>query len=207
MSTVIGGAMLPHAPQFVTMPTPRTCDCACPSRANRQPAAAPIPTSSSLHRLEQFFRPRGAVHLHVGGEATGEFAGATSTGYSGANRLRSGAPALPAEFRSGLHLPRSRLRHLHSATHLGHTGPVLPIYVNAICRRSRPWSAAPFGPAVARIVTALGLNTGLSSRGILFSRRRRCNPELLGIRVLATRRRHSASLIGFESPSSTTPAI
>jgi 2,3-dihydroxyphenylpropionate 1,2-dioxygenase len=51
-------------------------------------------------------------------------------------------------------------------THIGHTGPVLPIYVNAYLPPQPTMERCyGFGQAVARIVTALGLKTVILSSG------------------------------------------
>jgi 2,3-dihydroxyphenylpropionate 1,2-dioxygenase len=51
-------------------------------------------------------------------------------------------------------------------THLGHTGPVLPIYVNAYLPPQPTMERCyAFGQAVARTVTALGLKTVILSSG------------------------------------------
>src|SRR5262245_47737564 len=83
ISTVIGGAMLPHAPQFFTMP--ETEDKANVERVRS--IAADIGTRLralnpdlwiifSNDHAEQFFHNAAPPFtVHVGGEATGEFAG------------------------------------------------------------------------------------------------------------------------------------
>ena len=83
MSTVIGGAMLPHAPQFFTMPD--TEDKANVEHVRQ--VAAEIGTRLralepdlwiifSNDHAEQFFHNAAPPFtVHVGGEATGEFAG------------------------------------------------------------------------------------------------------------------------------------
>ena len=83
MSSVIGGAMLPHAPQFFTMP--QTEDRGIVERVKR--AAAEIGARlRALHpdlwvifandHAEQFFHTAAPPFtIHVGGEANGEFAG------------------------------------------------------------------------------------------------------------------------------------
>src|SRR6185437_1330179 len=51
-------------------------------------------------------------------------------------------------------------------THLGHTGPVLPIYVNAYLPPQPTMERCyQFGQAIARTVTALGLKTVILSSG------------------------------------------
>ena len=83
MSSVIGGAMLPHAPQFFTMPA--TEDRGTVARVKQ--AAAEIGTrlkalapdlwiTFSNDHAEQFFHTAAPPFtVHVGNEAKGEFAG------------------------------------------------------------------------------------------------------------------------------------
>src|SRR5262245_36843657 len=83
MSTVIGGAMLPHAPQFFTMPETEdkknvehvrevAADIGKKLRA-LQPALWLI---FSNDHAEQFFHTMAPPFtVHVGGEASGDFAG------------------------------------------------------------------------------------------------------------------------------------
>src|ERR1700747_316171 len=82
-STVIGGAMLPHAPQFFTLPD--TEDKAVVARVRevaadvgrRLRALEPeLWIIFSNDHAEQFFHPAAPPFtVHVGGEARGEFAG------------------------------------------------------------------------------------------------------------------------------------
>src|SRR5262249_43479431 len=83
MSTVIGGAMLPHAPQFFTMPETEDKKVV----AHVREVAADIGKKLralkpdlwiifSNDHAEQFFHTSAPPFtVHVGGEATGEFAG------------------------------------------------------------------------------------------------------------------------------------
>ena len=83
MSRVIGGAMLPHAPQFFTMPETEDRDTV----ERVKTAAAEIGTRLRALRpdlwvifandhVEQFFHTAAPPFtIHVGGEAKGEFAG------------------------------------------------------------------------------------------------------------------------------------
>ena len=125
MSTVIGGAMLPHAPQFFTMPDTEDKALVAHVRevaadvGKRLRALEPdLWIIFSNDHAEQFFHTAAPPFtIHVGGEATGEFAGRkfhwkvpSEIGFELVRR------ALPAEFRSGLHQDRQdRLRHRHSA--------------------------------------------------------------------------------------------
>src|ERR1700691_2347481 len=83
MSTVIGGAMLPHAPQFFTMPDTEDKALVAHVRevaadvGKRLRALGPdLWIIFSNDHAEQFFPPTAPPFtIHVGGEATGEFAG------------------------------------------------------------------------------------------------------------------------------------
>ena len=83
MSTVIGGAMLPHAPQFFTMPDTEDKKNVEHVRAvaadigNKLRALKPdLWIIFSNDHAEQFFHNAAPPFtVHVGGEATGEFAG------------------------------------------------------------------------------------------------------------------------------------
>jgi 2,3-dihydroxyphenylpropionate 1,2-dioxygenase len=176
MSTVIGGAMLPHAPQFFTMPD--TEDKALITRVR----AVAADLGKRLRELkpdlwiifsndhaEQFFHTAAPPFtVHVGGEATGEFAG------------RKFRWTIPSEI--GFELVRQLYRQNFDPaftstakidyaigiplTHLDHTGPVLPIYVNAYLPPQPTMERCyQFGQAVARTVTTLGLKTVILASG------------------------------------------
>jgi len=176
ISTVIGGAMLPHAPQFFTMP--ETEDKAVVARVRE--VAADV--GKRLRALEpdlwiifsndhadQFFHTTAPPFtVHVGGEASGEFAG------------RKFHWAIPSEIAFELvrQLYRQNFDPAFTSTakidyaigipltHLGHAGPVLPIYVNAYLPPQPTMERCyAFGQAVARTVTALGLKTVILSSG------------------------------------------
>jgi hypothetical protein len=125
LSTVIGGAMLPHAPQFFTMPDTEDKANVENVRAVARKIGDKLKAMNpdlwiifSNDHAEQFFHNVAPPFtIHVGGEASGEFAGRKiPLEDSKRDWLRAGARALPTEFRSGLHLNRQdRLRHRHSA--------------------------------------------------------------------------------------------
>jgi 2,3-dihydroxyphenylpropionate 1,2-dioxygenase len=176
MSSVIGGAMLPHAPQFFTMPD--TEDAANVEHVRN--VAAEIGTRLralqpdlwiifSNDHAEQFFHQAAPPFtIHVGGEATGEFAG------------RKFHWKVPSEI--SFELVRSLYRQNFDPaftstakidyaigiplTHIGHTGPVLPIYVNAYLPPQPTMERCyAFGQAIARTVTQMGLKTVILSSG------------------------------------------
>lgn len=176
MSTVIGGAMLPHAPQFFTMPD--TEDKALVEQVRK--VAADIGKNLkalkpdlwiifSNDHAEQFFHNAAPPFtIHVGGEASGEFAGRkfhwkvpSEIGFELVRQLyRQGFdPAFTStakiDYAIGIPL-----------THIGLTEPVLPIYVNAYLPPQPTMERCyAFGQAIARSVTALGLKTVILSSG------------------------------------------
>ncbi len=140
-STVIGGAMLPHAPQFFTLPD--TEDKAVVAKVRevaadigeRLRALKPdLWIIFSNDHAEQFFHTTAPPFtIHVGGEATGEFAGRkfhwqipSEIAFELVRQLyrQNFDPAFTStakiDYAIGIPL-----------THIGHTEPVLPIYVNA----------------------------------------------------------------------------
>src|SRR5262249_45606149 len=176
MSTVIGGAMLPHAPQFFTMPDTE-------DKANVEHVrAVAADIGKRLRELEpdlwiifsndhaeQFFHNAAPPFtVHVGGEATGEFAGRkfhwqipSEIGFELVRQLyrQNFDPAFTStakiDYAIGIPL-----------THLGHTGPVLPIYVNAYLPPQPTMERCyAFGQAIARTVTAMGLKTVILASG------------------------------------------
>ncbi len=192
MSTVVGGAMLPHAPQFFTLP-----DTEDKTNVERVRAvAAEIGTRLralepdlwiifSNDHAEQFFHQAAPPFtIHVGGEATGEFAGRkfhwripSAIGFELVRSLyrQNFDPAFSStariDYAIGIPL-----------THLGHTDPVLPIYVNAYLPPQPTMERCyAFGQAIARTVTAMGLKTVILSSGGMShfpGTDRYANPEL-----------------------------
>ena len=176
MSTVIGGAMLPHAPQFFTMP--ETEDKANVERVRavaaeigkRLRALKPdLWIIFSNDHAEQFFHQAAPPFtVHVGGEASGEFAG---------RKFRWKIPSeisfelVRALYRQNFDPAFTSTAKIDYAigiplTHIGHSGPVLPIYVNAYLPPQPTMERCyAFGEAVARTVTAMGLKTVVLSSG------------------------------------------
>jgi 2,3-dihydroxyphenylpropionate 1,2-dioxygenase len=175
-STIVGGAMLPHAPQFFTLP--ETEDRSTVERVRA--VAAEIGTKLrslepdlwvlfSNDHAEQFFHTTAPPFtIHVGGEASGEFAGRnfhwkipSEVSFALVRDLyRQGFdPAFTstARFDYAMGIP---------LTHLGHTGSVLPIYVNAYLPPQPTIERCyAFGQAVARAVTVMGLRTVILASG------------------------------------------
>jgi 2,3-dihydroxyphenylpropionate 1,2-dioxygenase len=176
MSTVVGGAMLPHAPQFFTMPD--TEDKANVEHVRSVAAEIGVRLRAldpdlwiifSNDHAEQFFHNAAPPFtVHVGGEATGEFAGRkfhwkvpSEIGFELVRQLyrQNFDPAFTStakiDYAIGIPL-----------THLGHTGAVLPIYVNAYLPPQPTMERCyGFGQAVARTVTAMGLKTVILASG------------------------------------------
>lgn len=176
MSTVIGGAMLPHAPQFFTMPdtedkaTVEAVRAVAKDIGDKLKAMKPdLWIIFSNDHAEQFFHNAAPPFtIHVGGEATGEFAG------------RKFHWKIPSEISFELvrELYRQNFDPAFTSTakidyaigipltHLGITEPVLPIYVNAYLPPQPSMERCySFGQAVARAVTALGLKTVILASG------------------------------------------
>ena len=176
MSTVIGGAMLPHAPQFFTMPetedkavVAHVRDVAADIGRKLRALKPDLWIIFSNDHAEQFFHTTAPPFtIHVGGEATGEFAGRrfhwkipSEIGFELVRQLyrQNFDPAFTStakiDYAIGIPL-----------THIGHTDPVLPIYVNAYLPPQPTMERCyAFGQAVARTVTALGLKTVILSSG------------------------------------------
>src|SRR5262245_12663519 len=213
-STVIGGAMLPHAPQFFTMPdtedknlVAHVREVAADIGARLKALVPDLWIIFSNDHAEQFFHNVAPPFtVHVGGEASGEFAGRkfhwripSEIGFEIVRQLyrQNFDPAFTStariDYAIGIPL-----------THLGLTDPVLPIYVNAYLPPQPTMERCySFGQAVARTVTALGLKTVILSSGGMShfpGTDRYANPELAwDKRVLETLAAGNLkSLIGYD---------
>src|SRR5258708_29924540 len=178
VSTVIGGAMLPHAPQFFTMPESEDKANVERVRAVAREIGDKLKAMKpdlwiifSNDHAEQFFlNVAPPFTIHVGGEATGEFAGRefywkvpSETAFELVRELyrQNFDPAFTStakiDYAIGIPL-----------THLGVEDPVLPISVNAYLPPQPTIERCyAFGEAVARIVTGLSLRTvALASGGM-----------------------------------------
>jgi 2,3-dihydroxyphenylpropionate 1,2-dioxygenase len=176
MSTVVGGAMLPHAPQFFTMPDTEDKNLVAKVRqvaagiGEKLKALKPdLWIIFSNDHAEQFFHNAAPPFtVHVGGEAMGEFAGhkfhwkiPSEIGFELVRQLyrQNFDPAFTStariDYAIGIPL-----------THIGLTEPVLPIYVNAYLPPQPTMERCyAFGQAVARSVTVMGLKTVVLSSG------------------------------------------
>src|ERR1700757_3121710 len=199
MSSVIGGAMLPHAPQFFTMPETEDRDTVERVKA----AAAEIGTRLRALRpdlwiifanahVEQFFHAAAPPFtIHVGAEAKGEFAGRQFhwrvPGEIGFEIVRQMYAQGFCEDRLLCAVQRFEIvRQMYAQgfdpaftsvakidyalgiplTHLDIADPVLPIYVNAYLPPQPSMERCyAFGQALARIVSAMGLNTVVLASG------------------------------------------
>src|SRR6202790_5585145 len=141
MSTVIGGAMLPHAPQFFTMPetedkknVEHVREVAADIGEKLRALKPDLWILFSNDHAEQFFHNAAPPFtIHVGGEATGGFP------------CRTFHWKIPSDisvelvrdlYRQGFDPAFTSTAKIDYAmgiplTHLGHTEAVLPIYVNA----------------------------------------------------------------------------
>ena len=191
-STVIGGAMLPHAPQFFTLPdtedkalVAKVRDVAADVGKRLRALNPDLWIIFSNDHAEQFFHGVAPPFtIHVGGHADGHFAGhdfhwdiPSAIGFELVRQLyRQGFdPAFTstAKFDYAMGIPLS---------HIGHTGSVLPIYVNAYLAPQPTMARCyAFGEAIARAVTTLGLKTVVLASGGMShfpGTNRYSNPEL-----------------------------
>ena len=175
-STIVGGAMLPHAPQFFTMPETEDVANVEAVRAVAKRIGDGLKALKpdlwiifSNDHAEQFFHHVApAFAVHVGGEATGSFAGRPFhwqvPGEVGLELVRE-------LYRQGFDPAFTSTAKIDYAigiplTHLELDEPVLPIYVNAyLPPQPTPERCYAFGQAVARAVTNLGLRTVVLASG------------------------------------------
>jgi 2,3-dihydroxyphenylpropionate 1,2-dioxygenase len=176
MSTVVGGAMLPHAPQFFTMPdtedkknVKQVRDVAAKIGDGLRALDPDLWIIFSNDHAEQFFHNAAPPFtIHVGGEATGEFAGRK---FHWKIPSEIGFEIVRQLYRQNFDPAFTSTAHIDYAigiplTHLGHTGPVLPIFVNAYLPPQPTMERCyAFGQAIARTVTVLGLKTVILSSG------------------------------------------
>jgi 2,3-dihydroxyphenylpropionate 1,2-dioxygenase len=175
-SAVIGGAMLPHAPQFFTMPqtedrgtVERVKAAAAEIGARLKSLAPDLWVIFANDHAEQFFHTAAPPFtVHVGVEAKGEFAGCDfrwrvpgEIGLEIVRQMYSQGfdPAFTsvAKIDYALGIP---------LTHLDVRDPVLPVYVNAYLPPQPTMERCyAFGQALARIVGAMGLRTAVLASG------------------------------------------
>jgi 2,3-dihydroxyphenylpropionate 1,2-dioxygenase len=176
VTSILGGAMLPHAPQFFTLPETEDKD----NVAEVQAVAARIGEKlkalrpevwisvSNDHAFQFFQKVAPPFTFHVGGEARGEFAGrrfsyhlASELSFRVVRELYGMGfdPAFTstAEVDYALGIP---------LTHLGVEAPVLPIFVNAYLPPQPPMERCyAFGRALAQVLERLGVRAVLVASG------------------------------------------
>jgi 2,3-dihydroxyphenylpropionate 1,2-dioxygenase len=177
-TTIVGGAMLPHAPQFFTLPETEdkatvqsVRDVAARIAAGLKALEPDLWIMIANDHAQQFFHQCAPPFtLHVGGEARGRFSGPdfrysvpSAISFELVRRLyRAGFdPAFTssAEIDYALGIP---LTHLGIESHV----PVLPIYVNAYLPPQPTMERCyAFGHALANAVTAMGLRTAVIASG------------------------------------------
>jgi 2,3-dihydroxyphenylpropionate 1,2-dioxygenase len=175
-STVVGAAMLPHAPQFFTMPATEdktvvqeVRDIAARIGEKLRALNPDLWIIFSNDHAEQFFHHTAPPFtIHVGGEASGHFAGRDFhwevPGEIGVQLVRE-------MYNQGFDPAFSSTAKIDYAigiplTHIGLKSPVLPIYVNAYLPPQPTMERCyAFGQAIARSVTLLGLRTVILSSG------------------------------------------
>ena len=173
---ILGGALLPHAPQFFTRP--ETEDTATVARVETVAAqigerlSALNPdvwvTISNDHTQQFFLHCAPPFALHVGGEARGAFAGrefrypiASELSFALVRQLYAQGfdPAFSstAEVDYALGIP---------LTHMGVSGPLLPVFVNAYLppQPTMPRCYA-FGKAVSAALSVLGVTAVVMASG------------------------------------------
>jgi 2,3-dihydroxyphenylpropionate 1,2-dioxygenase len=213
-STIIGGAMLPHAPQFFTQPDTEPKEViAAVQKIGREigdrlrEKKPDLWIMFSNDHAEQFFHNSAPPFtIHVGGEARGEFAGRT---FHWQIPSEIGFELVRQMYRQGFDPAFTSTAAIDYAigiplTHLGISDPVLPIYVNAYLPPQPTMERCyAFGQAVARAVSAMGLRTVILSSGGMShfpGTDRYSNPELdWDHKVLAKLTEGNLkSLIGFD---------
>lgn len=175
-TAVLGGALLPHAPQFVTRPASEDADTIARveqagQRIGRKLAALQPDiwvTVSNDHAQQFFLDCAPPFALHVGGAAKGNFAGksfrhpvASEVSFALVRELyRSGfdpAFSSTAEVDYALGIPLS---------HLGVQGPLVPVFVNAYLPPQPTMERAyAFGQALASAIDALRLKAVVVASG------------------------------------------
>lgn len=213
-TTVVGGAMLPHAPQFFTLPDTEDMrvvqevrDLAAQIGEKLRALEPDLWIIFSNDHAEQFFHQTAPPFtIHVGGEASGHFAGRDFhwevPGEIGLKLVRElYAQGFDPAFSSTAKIDYAIGIPL---THIGLTAPVLPIFVNAYLPPQPSMERCyAFGQAVARAVTLLGLRTVILSSGGMShfpGTDRYSNPELAWDKKVLEKLAEGKlkSLIGFD---------
>ena len=175
-SAILGGALLPHAPQFFTQP--QTEDKANIARVENVAArigaelAALKPdvwiTISNDHTQQFYLDCAPPFALHVGGEGRGSFAG-RSFQYPIASELSF--EVIRRLYRLGFDPAFSSTAEVDYAlgiplTHMGTQGPLLPIFVNAYLPPQPTMERCyAFGEAVASVLATLNVKAVVMASG------------------------------------------
>src|SRR5260370_8686535 len=176
LSSVIGGAMLPHAPQFFTMPetedkkvVEHVREVAAEVGRKLRALKPDLWIIFSNDHAEQFFHVSAPPFtVHVGGEASGEFAGRKFHWKTPSDIAFDIVRALYRQNFDPAFTSTAKIDYAIGIplTHLGHTEAVLPIYVHTYLPPQPTMERCyAFGQAVARTVTALGLHHGGAASG------------------------------------------
>ena len=173
---VVGGAFLPHAPQFFTLPETEDKDTVARVKKVAQKIGDKLKALKpdlwiifSNDHAEQFFHNMAPPFtIHVGGEASGEFAGHK---FNWKIESNIGFELVRQLYRQGFDPAYTSTARIDYATgipltHLGVEAPILPIYINAyLPPQPTPERCFAFGQAIALIVTAMGLRTIVVASG------------------------------------------
>jgi 2,3-dihydroxyphenylpropionate 1,2-dioxygenase len=177
-TTIVGGAMLPHAPQFFTMPETEDKANVEAVRAVAARIAAGLKALepdlwimiANDHAQQFFHQCAPPFTLHVGGRAKGQFSG-RSFDFKVPSEISFAI--VRALYRAGFDPAYTSTAEIDYAlgiplTHLGIDSdtPVLPIYVNAYLPPQPTMERCyAFGHALADAVTAMGLRTVVVASG------------------------------------------
>ncbi|MCK9509359.1 MAG: hypothetical protein M0Q54_13060 [Pigmentiphaga sp.] len=173
---IVGGAMLPHAPQFFTLPesedkqtVQRVRDVAAKIGQELEALKPDLWIMIANDHAQQFFHQCAPPFtLHVGERATGEFAGRT---FDYAVSSEISFELVRELYKAGFDPAFTSTAEIDYAlgiplTHLGVKAPVLPIYVNAYLPPQPTIERCyAFGVALANAVSKLGLRTVIIASG------------------------------------------
>ncbi len=176
VTCVLGGALLPHAPQFFTRPDTEDAD----NVARVENVAANIGaqlaalkpdvwvTISNDHAQQFFLDCAPPFALHVGGEARGSFAG-RDFHYPVASEVSFAL--IRQQYRLGFDPAFSSTAAVDYAlgiplTHMGARGPLVPVYVNAYLPPQPTMERChAFGQALASALSALQVKAVVMASG------------------------------------------
>jgi 2,3-dihydroxyphenylpropionate 1,2-dioxygenase len=173
---ILGGAMLPHAPQFFTLPDTEDRNTVAAVQAVAARIGAELKalepevwiSVSNDHAFQFFQSVAPPFTFHVGGEATGEFAGRKFS-YRIASELSF--RVLRELYRMGFDPAFTSTAQVDYAlgiplSHLGVDAPVLPLFVNAYLPPQPPMERCyALGRALAQALERLGVRAVLVASG------------------------------------------